>query len=177
MFFQNPPFQRSFKLVFDKYESETDKDFAEVKAEILNTTGETVINVHINVIKDLDDLQLNVNLLMEETTDNFVSLLNRTVNFCKFLKTKSIDPVLRIIYDDLSRHGYFFKECPIKKGIYYIHDYRLDEEMLPSYIPEARFIFSLELWKKTALVHRGNLYGRVDKSKGFNNFKIFSMGK
>uniref|UniRef100_T1GAN3 MD-2-related lipid-recognition domain-containing protein n=1 Tax=Megaselia scalaris TaxID=36166 RepID=T1GAN3_MEGSC len=67
------------------------------------------------------------------------------------------------------------KSCPVKKGIFYIHDYRIDEEMLPSYVPEANFRVILEL----TLPNKGNLAnvtinGYIDKSKGFNNLKMFN---
>lgn len=145
--------------------------------EIQNNTGDTTLNAHINVLNAIDDISLKFDIQMEVNEGNFTSVFARSVHFCKFLKTRSTDPILKIIYDDIVKYGNLMKSCPVKKGIFYIHDYRIDEEMLPSYVPEANFRVILEL----TLPNKGNLAnvtinGYIDKSKGFNNLKMFSLG-
>ncbi|KAL5290826.1 hypothetical protein ACFFRR_010298 [Megaselia abdita] len=168
---------RSFEVILSRVEYKGNKDFVDLKMEIQNNTGDTALNAHINVLNSIDDIILKFEVLMEATEGNFTSVLKRNVHFCKFLKSHSIDPVLRIIYEDIIKYGNLMKTCPIKKGIFYLHDYRIDEEMLPSYVPEANFNIVIELYfpneVKLATV---KIHGFVDKSKGFNNLKMFSLG-
>ncbi|XP_055856210.1 uncharacterized protein LOC129919376 [Episyrphus balteatus] len=168
---------RSFKVVFTSFPFEANKDKVEVKLEIRNDTGETTINCHFNVIEQLDDLYLTYAISLDNGEGNYTTLINRSTNFCKFLTTKASEPILKVIYDDLLKHGNFFKACPLKKGIYYLHDYRIDEEMLPSYVPETTLavdiVFTLPSKEQ---LFKGKLLGKIDKSKGFNNLKIFSLG-
>ncbi|XP_055908511.1 uncharacterized protein LOC129943233 [Eupeodes corollae] len=169
---------RSFKVIFTSFPYEINKDKLEVKLEIRNDTGETTINCHINVIEQLDDMTLEYAISLENSDANWTTLIKRTVHFCKFLTTKTTDPILKVIYEDLLKHGNFFKSCPVQKGIYYVHDYRIDEEMLPSYVPETTMAVDI-LWKnakKETALFKGRLIGKIDKSKGFNNLKIFSLG-
>lgn len=44
-----------------------------------------------------------------------VEVINKTVNLCKLLGTKSIAPVIRLSMVELSKYGVLFKQCPIKK--------------------------------------------------------------
>lgn len=161
----------------DTVEYTANKDFVELNLEIQNNTGDTTLNAHINVLNQIDDINLKFDVLMENPEGNFTSVLARSVHFCKFLKNHSIDPILKVIYEHIAQFGNFMKNCPIKKGIYFIHDYRIDEEMLPTYVPEANFNILLEMFftnnVKLATV---KVHGFVDKSKGFNNLKMFSLG-
>lgn len=145
--------------------------------EIQNETGDTTVNTHINVLNPIDDILLKFDIQMEATEGNFTSVLSRSVHFCKFLKSHSIDPVLKVIYEDIIKYGNLMKTCPIKKGIFYVHDYRIDEEMLPSYVPEANFQIIIELsFPNEVKLATAKIHGFIDKSKGFNNLKMFSLG-
>lgn len=45
-----------------------------------------------------------------------VEAMNKTVNLCKLLTTKSVAPVIRLSMAELSKYGVLFKQCPIKKA-------------------------------------------------------------
>lgn len=43
---------------------------------------------------------------------------------------------MKIVYDALSQHGKFAQKCPIEKDTrYYFDNFRVEPEMLPSFIP------------------------------------------
>lgn len=148
----------------------------DVKIDIKNSS-DGALNIVTEILEVLNDVELTASIALETDQGNYTNLLTRSMNFCKMLKERNADPLSRMIYQDLLRHGNMMKECPIERGTYKLEDYRVDEELLPSYLPETNFKFSVRLTKpKGDQIFKGMLYGRVDKSKGFNNLKMFSMG-
>ncbi|XP_030385954.1 uncharacterized protein LOC115632838 [Scaptodrosophila lebanonensis] len=167
---------RSFKIIFTRFDYEANANYLDVKIQIQNDS-ETSLNIVANTYENVDDVYLTAAVAIENDEGNLSELLNRTVNLCKMLKQRNAEPLIRIIYEDLLNHGNIFKECPIQKGSYSVHEYRLDEELLPSYLPETDFVVSIRLkTSKNVMLFSGKLYGRIDKSKGFNNLKMFSLG-
>lgn len=131
----------------------------------------------MNFLNEVDDVSFRYAIALEANEGNYTALVNRSVNLCKFLKQRSSEPILKLLYEDLIKQSNFIKTCPIKKGTYDIHDYRIDEEMLPSYVPETNFFVPLQMDLANGVnLFKGTLHGRIDKSKGFNNLKMFSLG-
>lgn len=58
---------------------------------------------------------------------------------------------MKIVYDLLSQHGKFAQKCPIEPNVrYFFDDFKLTEDMFPSYIPlqESRDTFSITYFTK-----------------------------
>ncbi|XP_023168071.2 uncharacterized protein LOC111597527 [Drosophila hydei] len=167
---------RSFKIVFGRFEYEANAKLMDVKIELQNNSKSS-LNVVVNTLEILDNVEVASRVSLETEPGNYTNLISRNVNFCKMLMERNVDPLARSIYQDMQRYGKFFKECPIQKGTYSLHDYVLDEELLPSFLPETNFKTSIRLFKPNSeQIFKGLFYGRIDKSKGFNNLKMFSMG-
>ncbi|KAH8246323.1 hypothetical protein KR032_005819 [Drosophila birchii] len=168
---------RSFKVILTHVDFEVNDKILNLTVDLQNDTGDSKLTVDITVFEDIEDVQLAVDVGLETDKGNFSTLINRTLNFCKLMKQRNSDPLLRGIYDDLLKHGNLFKECPIRKGTFGLSNYKVDEEMLPSFLPEAKFRFGLQITRpKNERIVRAFVYGRIDKSKGFDNLKRFSMG-
>lgn len=56
----------------------------------------------------------------------------------------------------------------------------MDEELLPPYLPETDFMGRIKIFTNTTLPETNifdiTLTGRIDKSKGFDNLRLFTMG-
>ena len=175
--------QRAFKVILTSFPHEFNDKLLDVKFQIqptnANNNNETTINIQLKVLEDIDDISLEYALGIEgNQANNYTIVLNRKVHFCKFLMQRSIDNALRAIYEDILKRGTFIKMCPLKRGTYTLREYRIDEELLPQYVPEANFYVDIKLEKTNggAMLLKGRLHGQIDKSKGFNNLKMFSMG-
>lgn len=126
-----------------------------------------------------------------------VEVINKTVNFCKLLTTKSIAPVIRLSMNEFAKYGVLFKQCPIKKvkislqwirllifilwqGHYYLSNFKMDEELLPPYLPETGFLAMMRVFANRTgediNIWDIKLNGRIDKSKGFDNLRLFTQG-
>ncbi|XP_037956583.1 uncharacterized protein LOC119686157 [Teleopsis dalmanni] len=168
---------RSFNVLITSFPFKFNSDMIDVKIKIHNKTDETTLDVVFNVLEDINDIHLKYAIALEASEGNYTALLNRSVNMCNFLKQRSMEPVLRVIYENILKSGNFIKTCPIKRGIYSLHEYHADEEILPSYVPETNFIVDIKMdLPNGKMVFQGRLNGKIDKSKGFNNLKMFSLG-
>ncbi|XP_017084260.2 uncharacterized protein LOC108116753 [Drosophila eugracilis] len=168
---------RSFKVILTNVDFEANDKIVDLRVDLQNESGDSKLSMEIKTFEEIEDVQLSVDVGLETDKGNYSTLINRTLNFCKLMKQRNSDPLLRGIYDDLLRHGNLFKDCPIRPGTYSLTNYKVDEEMLPSFLPETKFRFSMVISKpKVGLIVRSNIYGRIDKSKGFDNLKRFSLG-
>lgn len=159
-----------------RFDYEANAKLVDVKMELQNSS-KSAITVVVNILETINDVDVTGSVFLETEPGNYTSLISRTVNLCKMLKDRNADPLTRSFYQDMQRYGKLFKECPIQKGTYTLQDYVVDEELLPSFLPETNFKLNLRLSKpKNQLIFKGSFYGRIDKSKGFNNLKLFSMG-
>ncbi|XP_016959324.1 uncharacterized protein LOC108030783 [Drosophila biarmipes] len=168
---------RSFKVILTDVDFEANDKIVDIDVSLQNESGDSKLSIIIKTFEDIEDVQLVVDVGLETDKGNFSTLINRTLNFCKLLKQRNSDPLVRGIYEDLLKHGNLFKECPIRSGTYSLSNYKVDEEMLPSFLPEAKFRFGLVILKpKSGMIVRSTIHGRIDKSKGFDNLKRFSLG-
>lgn len=74
-------------------------------------------------------------------------IFNTTTDVCLYLKQKDgSNFFMKIVYDILSQHGKFAQKCPIDKDTpYYFDDFKITEDVVPSYVPlrESYAIFSM----------------------------------
>ncbi|XP_055376214.1 uncharacterized protein LOC129608610, partial [Condylostylus longicornis] len=164
--------QRSFRIIFTSSEAKFDKDLLEVKIDIRNNSNEeSVLNAKLNILQQLDDLEISYGLAMQLQTQNYTTTISRSLHLCNFFKDHSLDPFLRFIYEGLVTHGNLMKSCPIQKGVYFVREYKIDEELFPSYVPETNFLATLGISKRKKtnsvqiLLIKVNV--KIDKSKGY----------
>ncbi|KAH8370701.1 hypothetical protein KR093_004718 [Drosophila rubida] len=170
-------FQRSFKIIFTRFDFDSNGKFVDVKLQVENNGESSSLNTVINVLEPLDDVELSISIGLQGELGNYTNVVRKSTNFCKFLKDRSAEPLTRLIYQDMLRFGKLFKECPLPKGTYTLQGYHIDEELLPSFLPETNFQLGLRLAQSQGeQILQGTLWGRIDKSKGFNNLKMFSLG-
>lgn len=67
------------------------------------------------------------------------------------------------------------------QGSYYIHDLKIDPDLAPDYLPEATFLAMAHIYLNDTMgvqksIVKIHLTGKIDKSQGLDNIKVFSMG-
>ncbi|KAH8258725.1 hypothetical protein KR038_004760 [Drosophila bunnanda] len=168
---------RSFKVILTDVTFEANNKIVNLTVDLQNDAGDSKLSLDIKLFEDIEDAQLTVDVGLETDKGNFSTLINRTLSLCKLMKQRNSDPLVRNIYEDLLKHGNLFKECPIRRGTFSLTHYKVDEELLPSFLPETKFRFGLLVTRpKNERIIKAVIYGRIDKSKGFDNLKRFSMG-
>lgn len=64
------------------------------------------------------------------------TIYNHTVDICSYrARPRGGDQIFKFIYDQATTKGHLPRGCPVSKGLYYIKDYAIDENMFPSFIP------------------------------------------
>lgn len=123
------------------------------------------VTVDFNFLQDLD----NIFVLSQFSLGNpYVMLLNKTINMCKFFKSKYRDPLMYIIYNQISK---IIKvdQCPLKKGSYVVKDFNIDADLLPRVIKSSRFSLLLETFmeEKSKMISIAHLkfYGFINNLK------------
>jgi len=76
----------------------------------------------------------------EKDKKEYQHLLNTSVNVCNIMSRIKTHPILRIVLKELMKTSNFPTACPIKKGLYYMKDFALNEELLPPFLPEGSFM-------------------------------------
>ena len=61
------------------------------------------------------------------------------IDICEFLKNRKSYPMITLFYDDLMHKGNFPKACPLRKDKYYVKNFTLNANMLPSYMPFGKY--------------------------------------
>lgn len=71
---------------------------------------------YANIKKQLPHPFVHLSILMDSGNDNFnMVYINKTVSFCKFLKSTNINPLVAIFYGILTKYVDMPKQCPIVK--------------------------------------------------------------
>ncbi|XP_011292086.1 uncharacterized protein LOC101895372 [Musca domestica] len=174
---------RSYKVIFTSFEYEANPQFLKATIQIQNVSGETTLHVVLNVLEDIENIGLSYGLAIEgDQPNNFTMVVKRKLDFCKFLQERPVGMGFRRHYEDILKSDSFIKSCPLKKNaVFTVRNYQLDEELLPQYVPETNFYLDMQFDRmnpkgEAVMLIKGRLNGTIDKSKGFNNLKMFSMG-
>lgn len=63
---------------------------------------------------------------------------------------------------------------------YYLQHFKMDEELLPAYLPETDFFARVHVFTNSSASKADiwdiTLIGRIDSSKGLDNLKLFTQG-
>lgn len=142
--------------------------------------------------------------LSDLDSDNITSIevINKTANLCQLLAAKkTMAPIVRLSLKEFAKFGTFFTECPIRKvcqtsrinlkfgmtdkiyfeqAHYYLQHFKMDEELLPAYLPETDFVARVHVFTNSSASRADiwdiTLIGRIDSSKGMDNLKVFTQG-
>lgn len=52
---------------------------------------------------------------------------------------ESDHPLVALVYQEMLRYGNLTTACPVKKGLYYLHNFMIMESDLPTVLPKGRF--------------------------------------
>lgn len=99
----------------------------------------TIVNVRGENFEDID-VPLIVHVAhFEKVNNEYQHLLNASMNVCNIMSRVKSHPILRIILKELLKSSNIPTSCPIKKGVYYMKDFSLNEDLLPPFLPLGHF--------------------------------------
>ena len=133
-------FQGGYKINFNHSDLEYDESLFNLEVQTKQIEGRTVVNVRAEQFEDIND-QIIVHFAHYERVNNeYQHLLNASINSCNVMSRLKSHPLLRIILKELLKASNIPTSCPIKKGIYYMKDFSLNEDLLPPFLPMGHFM-------------------------------------
>uniref|UniRef100_A0A182PVW4 Uncharacterized protein n=1 Tax=Anopheles epiroticus TaxID=199890 RepID=A0A182PVW4_9DIPT len=107
----------------------------------LNTITNQSISFELKVLREVKELKL-VAAYYVVSGDSMNRLVQRTVDFCSYVKRPNNDRLVKVFFDHVKHNSRFISKCPVAKDeCFYIHGIRPADIRIPGFIPESSFIF------------------------------------
>ncbi|KAJ6642235.1 Pyrethroid hydrolase Ces2a [Pseudolycoriella hygida] len=101
-------------------------------------------DVFLNVFKENLKILVKLGVYFEN-----IEFMNKTINLCKVAKSKSDEPLLKLIFKVLTENpkARVPTECPIKKGLYY-NFILIETNKIPPVWPENKVSIHIDVYSK-----------------------------
>ncbi|KAL7015982.1 hypothetical protein ACKWTF_016755 [Chironomus riparius] len=130
-----------YKINFEHHDLEFDENIINVDISMKRKNEQTVVNVRSELLENIEDeLYAQFSTYEKDSDGVYKHLVNATLNACNILARVKSHPILRLIIKELLKSSNFPMACPIKRGLYYMKDFVLNEDMLPPFIPLGSFM-------------------------------------
>lgn len=67
-------------------------------------------------------------------------IFNRTIDYCAFVRSTQSSTVAKKIYQNIEQNGRIPKICPIRKGVYFLNNTLVNNDIFPPYLPEMKVL-------------------------------------
>lgn len=114
---------------------------------------------------------------MENSDGQYKHLVNASINTCNILSRVKSHPILKLIIKELLKTSNLPMACPFKKGIYYMKDFVLNEDLLPPFIPMGNFMSIIGVSRlvngEEMMIMKVRLVVDIDYAKDRRAVKLF----
>uniref|UniRef100_A0A1I8Q072 Uncharacterized protein n=1 Tax=Stomoxys calcitrans TaxID=35570 RepID=A0A1I8Q072_STOCA len=95
----------------------------------------TTADIDVIMLKPITEnlwLQLMIEMKMRQSGE-YNKILSFDFNVCDIL-TQANNPLLKTWLDNISKYGNFPRSCPFKEGLYYVRNFKFDQNSLPKFL-------------------------------------------
>lgn len=144
-----------------------------------------VINIRAEVLEDINDpIVLHV-AHFEKIKGEYLHHANVSVSACNVMGRFRNHPILKFVLSQLMKSSNIPTSCPIPKGIYFVKDFTVSDELLPPFIPTGSFMSTARLVRivddeevpgikiRVYLDIENTNAAREQKFNGFSALKLF----
>ncbi|XP_063696139.1 uncharacterized protein LOC134827439 [Culicoides brevitarsis] len=148
------------RIKFKKIEITSDENYVKYQHSIEEKDNVPYLSVTTEVVKEIEGeiiISGNISVVHEGKEEPITRIL--PVDLCKYLAGEKKSVLLKLLWDELGRHGSVPKSCPITKATYSVKDFTPDKDMIPAALPGGEYHINVfaELQKDgnviTNLVH------------------------
>jgi hypothetical protein len=128
-----------------------DESLMRLQIQLKKRDEKMVVNIRGELFKDLNEPLIVHAAHYEKIDDDW---LNATASVCNIMSRQKSHPVLKMILKELLKNSNLPTGCPVKKGLYYLKDFMLNDDLLPPFLPTGRF---MSLVKVSRLTEEGEV--------------------
>lgn len=156
---------------------EFDENLVSLEVNMKRADDKTIVNVRAEQFEDIED-PIIVHVSHFERVDNeYQHLVNTSINVCNLMSRVKTHPILRIVLKELLKASNFPTACPIKKGLYYMKDFSLNDDLLPPFLPIGTFMSKVRITRlvdeEEIPITKITIYVDIDYAKERKSFKLF----
>ncbi|KAG5667287.1 hypothetical protein PVAND_015273 [Polypedilum vanderplanki] len=130
-----------YRINFEHRDLEFDENIMNVEIAMKRRDDRTVVNMRGELFEDINDpIYLHVSHFEKDSDGEYKHLVNASINACNMLSRTKAHPILKIILKELLRASNIPTACPVKKGLYYMKDFTINEDILPPFLPIGNFM-------------------------------------
>ncbi|CRK87427.1 CLUMA_CG001229, isoform A [Clunio marinus] len=120
-------------MLIDKMDVTYNESFVIYEQLVEKTPDEsTILNFNVTFVVPIEKLFMQFSLFIQKPNGAYESVIKTgAMNLCGFLKNQKGNKILRMIFNGDSVNRKFPKTCPIDPGLYFFHNFKLDEDLVP----------------------------------------------
>lgn len=111
-----------------------------LQIQLTKREGKMVVNIRGEVFEDVNDPLIVHVAHYEKVKGEYLHHANASVSACNVMGRFKNHPILKFILSQLMKSSNIPFGCPIKKGVYFIKDFMLNDDLLPPFIPTGSFM-------------------------------------
>jgi hypothetical protein len=161
-------------IVLHEAEMKFDENYCNVTSNHERKPGEIYkLGYRMDLFVEVRTFFVKVGIALPTANGKFESFIQNTVlDVCKYLKTNNANLILRLFFNGNFGNKKFPKGCPIKPDVYYMENFRINDNMLVIRSGETKFLITVEFCTKLSENSRmhcilsGKFYGEMkDQAK------------
>lgn len=146
-----------------------DENFCNVTANHERRPGEIYkLSYRMELFVELKSFFVKVGLALPDANGKFDSFIqNHVMDVCRYLKNNNANLMLRLFFNGNFGKKKFPKSCPVPPDVYYIEDFRINDDMLTIRSADTKFLITVDLCTKLKengkmfCAFKGKFYGEL----------------
>lgn len=111
-----------------------------LQIQLKKRDGKMVVNIRGEVFEDVTDPIILHVAHYEKVDGEFVHHMNASVSVCNVMGRFKNHPILKFIMSQMMKSSNIPFGCPIKKGVYFVKDFMINDDLMPPFIPTGSFM-------------------------------------
>lgn len=127
-----------------------DESLLRLQIQLKKRDEKMVINIRAEIFKDVQDEIIVHAAHYERVEDKWMHLANVSASVCNLMSRQKANPIVKMIMKEILKNSNIPSGCPIKKGMYYLKDFMINDDLLPPFLPTGKFMSLVKINRLTA---------------------------
>lgn len=130
------------------------------------------LSYNMHLFTEIKTFFVKVGISLPNSNGNLISIQNTVSDVCKYFKNNNNNLLLKIFFNGNFGNKHFPTSCPVKPDLYFIENFRINDNMLKIRSGETKFLVTVDFctkYSENAKLHcfiQTKFYGEVkDQTK------------